>query len=371
MPIMMKCYPRRSSRKIHLLLFVWTLILLLKTSEAISIGSWMYLGMSSLTQPLHDSSTCNHIPFLVNQQQEVCKRNPQSMMCIGHGARKGISECQYQFKYERWNCTTHRSPSVFGKLLEKGTKETAFIHAIASAGVVHAVTLSCSDGNLTDCSCDMSLQGNTVEKNTNWRWGGCSDNIKYGLWFGQTFVDAPEITQHKNNRNVRNLVNLHNNKVGRQIIEENMAIRCRCHGVSGSCAVKSCWRSMPSFRKIGDVLKSKYESSIEVGPRSRKKLRRRQKRHRKIRIPDNMLVHMHRSPNFCQTDSRKGILGTRGRACEKYSDDGADSCTMLCCGRGYNTKVEKTVTRCHCKFYWCCKVKCKTCVTKQDVHTCK
>jgi len=37
-----------------------------------------------------------------------------------------------------------------------GTKETAFVHAVTSAGVVHAVTLACSSGNITDCSCDMN-----------------------------------------------------------------------------------------------------------------------------------------------------------------------------------------------------------------------
>lgn len=34
------------------------------------------------------------------------------------------------------------------------TKETAFLAAIASAGIVHAITKGCNTGNLTDCGCD-------------------------------------------------------------------------------------------------------------------------------------------------------------------------------------------------------------------------
>jgi wingless-type MMTV integration site family protein 16 len=96
-----------------------------------------------------------------------------------------------------------------------GTRETAFIYSILSAGVVHAVTQSCSAGNLTECTCDMTRYGeHDVE---GWKWGGCSDNVKYGVWFSKTFVDAPETLQHQSSRNIRNLMNLHNNEVGRRV----------------------------------------------------------------------------------------------------------------------------------------------------------
>lgn len=50
-----------------------------------------------------------------------------------------------------------------------------------------------------------------------WKWGGCSDNINYGIWFSQKFVDAPDKTRHKDTWDIRNKMNLHNNEVGRKV----------------------------------------------------------------------------------------------------------------------------------------------------------
>ena len=149
-----------------------------------------------------------------------------------------------------------------------------------------------------------------------------------------------------------------------------MKLKCRCHGVSGSCAVKSCWQKMPSFREVGAALKKHYEGSVEVAPRSTRKLRRREKVLRKVTIKDDELVYVEPSPNYCQPDPDTGVLGTTGREC-KLGSRGPDSCDTLCCGRGYNTFVERHTERCFCKFIWCCYVKCKLCETVTDRHICK
>jgi len=49
-----------------------------------------------------------------------------------------------------------------------------------------------------------------------------------------------------------------------QAIEDHMKVQCKCHGVSGSCEVKTCWRSVPSIRDIGNILKDKYNGATEV-----------------------------------------------------------------------------------------------------------
>lgn len=49
-----------------------------------------------------------------------------------------------------------------------------------------------------------------------------------------------------------------------QVVSSMMRLQCRCHGVSGSCEVKTCWRTMPSFNEIGDTLKDKYRQAVQV-----------------------------------------------------------------------------------------------------------
>ena len=92
------------------------------------------------------------------------------------------------------------------------------MYAATSAGVAHAVTEACSAGNLTDCSCDSSREESDTAPD-GWKWGGCSDNVRYGLWFSESFVDAPDRDRERLNgfRDVRALMNLHNNEVGRKV----------------------------------------------------------------------------------------------------------------------------------------------------------
>lgn len=356
-----------------------TLLLLVVQGSSHVAANWMHLGMSGVSVPvppeeatLRDppdtSGVCTTVPGLVTQQLQMCESNPRVIHAVSEGARRGIHECQHQFKYERWNCTTMPDDSVFGYTLERGSRETAFIYAVTSAGVVHAVTQACSSGNLTECSCDNSRQGHNTPEG--WKWGGCSDNIRYGVQFSKDFVDAPERIKHQKSRNIRNMMNLHNNEAGRQAVQLLMRMQCRCHGVSGSCELKTCWRTLPTFTEVGEFLKKKYESAVQVSNKARKKLQWKDKVKRKVPLSKEDLVHIHKSPNYCLQDPTKGILGTAGRQCNRTAN-GPESCDLLCCGRGYNTQVKRQVEHCHCKFIWCCYVKCKRCENMLDVYTCK
>lgn len=65
-----------------------------------------------------------------------------------------------------------------------------------------------------------------------------------------------------------------------------------------------------------------------------------------------------------------GSLGTAGRLCNK-SSRAMDGCEVMCCGRGYDTMRVNRVSKCECKFKWCCAVECRDCEETVDVHTCK
>lgn len=68
--------------------------------------------------------------------------------------------------------------------------------------------------------------------------------------------------------------------------------------------------------------------------------------------------------------SPAGSPGTAGRVCNQTSH-GMDSCEVMCCGRGYDTLRVSRMTKCECKFHWCCAVRCQDCLEEVDIHTCK
>lgn len=43
-----------------------------------------------------------------------------------------------------------------------------------------------------------------------------------------------------------------------------MRQECKCHGMSGSCTVKTCWMRLPHFRIIGDALKDRFDGASRV-----------------------------------------------------------------------------------------------------------
>ncbi|EPQ02940.1 Proto-oncogene Wnt-3 [Myotis brandtii] len=127
------------------------------------------------SQPL----LCGSIPGLVPKQLRFCRNYIEIMPSVAEGVKLGIQECQHQFRGRRWNCTTiDDSLAIFGPVLDKATRESAFVHAIASAGVAFAVTRSCAEGTSTICGCDSHHKGPPGE---GWKWGGCSEDADFGV----------------------------------------------------------------------------------------------------------------------------------------------------------------------------------------------
>lgn len=155
---------------------------------------------------------------------------------------------------------------------------------------------------------------------------------------------------------------------------------CKCHGASGSCSTKTCWKALPSFQVIGDHLMTKYTKAKKVTPFWSKRSRIRhpvflqisQRNYiypfRKPKIKD--LIYLENSPNYCDQDKYLGSYGTRGRICNKTMNQ-SESCDNMCCGRGYNTHHQMRIWKCQCKFIWCCYVDCKDCIEKSEFYSCK
>ncbi|VDN51639.1 unnamed protein product [Dracunculus medinensis] len=163
-------------------------------------------------------------------------------------------------------------------------------------------------------------------------------------------------------------MNQHNNDVGRQVTQESLFRKCKCHGVSSSCNVRTCWNTLPDLIEIAFKLKEQYAFAFQILEHTTD----HGLEHRAMRseLSKQHLVYLKRSPDYCVEDKTTGSYGTSMRECNVTSP-GANGCGSLCCGRGYNIRQVKIEEQCECKYVHCCYVKCKTCSYFIDKHYCK
>lgn len=185
---------------------------------------------------------------LEKKQRRMCRRDPGVAETLREAITMSALECQYQFRFERWNCTLegrHRANIlkrgmrfVCFTLLRKGRKwlmtshskcafpgfkETAFLYAISSAGLTHALAKACSAGRMERCTCD---EAPDLENRKAWQWGGCGDNLKYANKFVKDFLGK------RSNKDLRARVDTHNTNVGMKV---SVLVWRRTTFVSGWC----------------------------------------------------------------------------------------------------------------------------------------
>ncbi|XP_004275742.1 protein Wnt-9b [Orcinus orca] len=297
---------------------------------------------------------------LSRRQKQLCRREPGLAETLQDAAHLSLLECQFQFRHERWNCSLEGRTG----LLKRGFKETAFLYAVSSAALTHTLARACSAGRMERCTCDDSPG---LESRQAWQWGVCGDNLKYSTKFLNNFL-GPK----RGSKDLRARVDAHNTHVGIKAVKSGLRTTCKCHGVSGSCAVRTCWKQLSPFRETGQVLKLRHDSAVKVSSATNEALGRLElwapaRAGSSTRGPaprPGDLVYMEDSPSFCRPS--KYSPGTAGRVCSREA-----SCSSLCCGRGYDTQSRLVAFSCHCQVQWCCYVECQQCVQEELVYTCK
>ncbi|TKR79960.1 hypothetical protein L596_014104 [Steinernema carpocapsae] len=176
------------------------------------------------------------------------------------------------------------------------------------------------------------------------------------------------------NKNIKSLkprmqMNQHNNNVGRQVTELSMYRKCKCHGVSSSCTVKTCWNTLPDIVQIAHKLREIYDVSAEQHLRPFPVFKSDGSIDSSD-VPQQNMVYLRKSPNYCVPNLADGSLGTQMRECN-VSSTGSGSCSNLCCGRGYNTQQVHVEEQCQCRYVHCCYVKCNTCKYWMNKYYCK
>ncbi|XP_053706405.1 protein Wnt-10b isoform X2 [Synchiropus splendidus] len=339
------------------------------------------------------------LPGLSKRQVRMCARSPEVTASALQGLQVALHECQRQLRDQRWNCSSLENQGRLpqhSSMLSRGFRESAFSLALLAAGVAHSVASACSLGKLRGCGCEAKrrhgndkvrtkltqLQLQTMQKGgvgylgldhlkasrgelaslqESWEWAACSHHVRFGQRVSRDWLDS-----RGPSRDIHARMRMHNSRVGRQVVVDNMKRKCKCHGTSGSCQVKTCWQVSPEFRLVGSLLKQKFWSAIFVDsqnknsgvfdpPSGRRGMARE-------------LVYFEKSPDFCEVSVDSP--GTQGRLCNKSSSS-TDGCGSLCCGRGHNVLKHTRSHRCNCSFHWCCYVLCQECRVTEWLNVCK
>ncbi|XP_076453529.1 protein Wnt-11b-2-like [Babylonia areolata] len=388
-----------------------SLLMLLWCVERSSSVKWLALHRGKLRSWTHGKN-CSRRTGLVKQQVRQCRHNLDLMPSVVRAALVAVETCQRQFADRRWNCSSVLVLPGRPKDLLRGTREKAYVYSISAAALVHSVARACSIGVTTKCSCGRLP---TSPPGADFKWGGCGDDLTFGTYFSHQFTEAslmklPPVSsslsssrtpaslsslssslsssslfvrglgasrQRKAKRKGRAssstkvMMDKHNFAAGRSVVQQSLVTACKCHGVSGSCSIKTCWKALPDFDLIGAALKMRYALAVEVKRRKRKK--------QYVLIPiqpgkdsfaEDELIYYAKSPDYCSPDPKTGSVGTRGRLCDPNTD-GPGHCRPMCCGRGADNFTLEITERCECKYHWCCYVKCKTCRRTLHLSKCR
>lgn len=92
-----------------------------------------------------------------------------------------------------------------------------------------------------------------------------------------------------------------------------MIKKCKCHGVSGSCSLQTCWMQVAPFSKITNILKQRYKRAIKIDLEntSNKILRGNSSPPLSIiekhpHISPKRLLFLEYSPDYCMANSTTG-----------------------------------------------------------------
>lgn len=97
-----------------------------------------------------------------------------------------------------------------------------------------------------------------------------------------------------------------------QAVSQSLQMHCKCHGVSGTCNIRTCWKSLPSkFIEVGKKLVNEYSRAIEIKAGVRTGSLRYSS--------TNDLVYVTKSPDYCNADPKLGSYGTSGRWVDKIN----------------------------------------------------
>lgn len=188
----------------------------------------------------------------------------------------------------------------------------------------------------------------------------------------------------------RPVIETNSTNLNLQAIKNSLKKLCRCHGVSGSCALQTCWQSINAFPAITSEIKRMYDNSVMLWLDNSGNVDFGNVREDQLVYLVGELIEVQYlfscrdksfnldSPNYCRPNAIPGWKGTIGRHCSRAKGSAAStskrhSCKHLCKSCGYQVRKRQKVVqkKCNYKFRWCCEVTYDVCDETVDEFYCE
>ncbi|VDP60758.1 unnamed protein product [Schistosoma curassoni] len=159
-----------------------------------------------------------------------------------------------------------------------------------------------------------------------------------------------------------------------QLMEANQKLVCKCHGVSGSCAQRVCFRQLRRIdtELMQKALKMRYLAAKQVSEGKNGELIAKTFIGNgfidEVVKPEELVFSEH-SPDYCNVEPQRGSVGTRDRICT-LKDTGTSNCVNMCCGRGYRNVTKREIVQCNCRMAYGFKVQCDECNIETVTQRC-
>lgn len=111
------------------------------------------------------------------------------------------------------------------------------------------------------------------------------------------------------------------------------------------------------------------------------------------RVQPKEYAFLYESHDYCNAQPMSGLPGITGRQCSRTQDNldktGKDTsskatiiyqatnfsslgtCGHLCCDRGFYSKLVFDIVECNCRFRFCCRIDCDSCLRQRMLHYCR
>uniref|UniRef100_A0AC35TIR4 Protein Wnt n=1 Tax=Rhabditophanes sp. KR3021 TaxID=114890 RepID=A0AC35TIR4_9BILA len=286
------------------------------------------------------------------QFQMACRSYPFLAVSAYEGIQEAMNHCRQELRFQTWDCSVSGTILHEPSILRYGYKESAYLWALSAAGASWGVASACAQGWLDECKC---VESNANPDQQNWEWSGCTYGVQFGI-----VASRKLLTRTGNIKLPLKRLEKHNLKAGRLAVKKTLISSCKCHGVSGSCQQKTCWKKTADLREITRYLTEKYHKAKRVLSEDSK--------------PKSAdLIYLEPSPDICSSmhnhlQQRRSLPRVCNWRNETHSEG---DCSRLCCGRDFRVSHEVLKYKCDCKLTRYFQLHCNECLSHVWISTCR